>query len=196
MTRQRRYRSGDTTNPIPQPLTGQQVDDYASSSLQSGTPQGSPWPGIDGVWLLPCSYIIHLGEEYFVAGGFPRWAERTLAARFSSTEFVAWNAFAFALMCVGAWLVSRDPKFRFIEIALALAVLGNVVAHLLASLVTWTYSPGLITGILIWLPVGLVRLRSARHASSHKGRTAGTYLGITVAFITVVVLAYGTLLGG
>ena len=149
---------------------------------------------ISGVWLFPSSYIVHLAEEYFIAGGFPHWVESTFALRFSNREFVAWNALALALMCVGAWLVSRDPKFRFIEIALSIAVLGNVVAHALASAVSWTYSPGLITGIVMWIPLGTVRLRIARKATSLRARVAGTYLGIGVVLMTVVVLALNALL--
>src|SRR4029450_1454195 len=72
----------------------------------------------DAVWLFPPTYVIHLGEESLAAGGFPLWAERTLAIRFSNAEFTAWSTLALGLMCLGGWLVSRDPKFRFIEIAL------------------------------------------------------------------------------
>lgn len=147
---------------------------------------------LDAVWLFPPTYAIHFAEEYVVAGGFPLWAERVLAAHFSNAQFVAWNVFALVLMCVGAWLVSRNSKFRFLEIALAVAVLGNVVAHVLGSLVTWTYSPGLITAVLVWAPVGTIRLRSAYRASPPRGRRAGVYMGVTAVLVTVAVVAFGT----
>ena len=147
----------------------------------------------DAVWLFPPTYAIHLAEEYLVAGGFPLWAERALGVHFSNTEFVEWNMFALALMCVGAWLVSRESKFRFIEIALALAVLGNVVAHVLGSLVTWTYSPGLITALVVWAPFGTIRLRSAYRACTPRARRAGVYMGATVVLISVAVVAFGAI---
>ena len=78
------------------------------------------------------------------------------------------------LMCVAAWLVSRHAHFRFIEIALATVVLGNVAAHVLGSLVTWTYSPGLVTGVVVWTSARMdLRLRSAWEASTRKARRAG-----------------------
>jgi multisubunit Na+/H+ antiporter MnhF subunit len=117
---------------------------------------------------------------------FPIWAQRVLRIQFSNREFVAWNAFAFALICLGALLVSRHARFRFIEIAMAIAVLGNVAAHVIGSLVTWTYSPGLITGVFAWIPLASVRLQIAFRASSHRGRVAGTCIGV---FVTVVILA-------
>jgi Protein of unknown function with HXXEE motif len=145
----------------------------------------------DAVWLFPPTYVIHLTEEYLAAGGFPLWAERTLAIRFSNAEFTAWSTLALGLTCFGAWLVSRDSKFRFIEIALAIAVLGNVAMHVFASLLTWTYSPGLVSGVLIWIPLGAVRLRSARRASTRRGYIAGVYLGLSVVLITMAVVAVG-----
>ena len=143
---------------------------------------------VDPVWVFPPTYAVHLVEEYLAGGGFPRWAERTLLVRFSNTEFVAWNAFALVLMCVAAWLVSRDPKFRFIEVALAVAVLGNVVAHLVGSLLTWTYSPGLVTAVVIWAPFGALRLRSAVGASTHYARIGGASLGFAVVLVTLAVV--------
>jgi hypothetical protein len=145
----------------------------------------------DAVWLFPPTYIIHLTEEYLAAGGFPHWAEQTLAIRFSNAEFTAWSTLALGLTCLGAWLVSRDSTFRFIEIALAIAVLGNVAMHVFASLLTWTYSPGLVSGVLIWIPLGAMRLRSARRRSTRRGRIAGVYLGLSVVLITMAVVAVG-----
>lgn len=141
------------------------------------------------VWLFPATYLLHLCEEYFVAGGFPLWAECRLQLQFSDAEFVFWNGSALLLMCVSAWLVSHDPKFRFIEIALAVAVLGNVLAHVLASFLTRTYSPGLLTGLGVWIPAGVHRLQSAWAASTRKARTAGIYIGVSVVVVTLAAVA-------
>jgi hypothetical protein len=147
------------------------------------------------VWLFPTTYILHLSEEYFVWGGFPLWAERRLGLQFSDVEFVAWNAFALALMVLSAWLVNRDPKLRFLEIALAVAVLGNVVAHVLGSVTTRTYSPGLLTGVVLWMPVGLQRLKGAWAASTRKARIVGIYIGVSVVLVTIAVVAGRAMLG-
>jgi hypothetical protein len=147
------------------------------------------------VWLFPATYILHLCEEYFVAGGFPLWAQQRLRLHFGDTEFVAWNAFALVLMCVGAWLASRHPKFRFIEIALAVAVLGNVLAHVFGTLTTRTYSPGLLTGVALWIPLGVYALQSAWAASTSKARRAGIYIGLSVVLITMAAVAARAMFG-
>jgi hypothetical protein len=154
--------------------------------VQEATTKPNARLPFDPVWLFPATYGVHLLEEYFVRGGFPVWAQRALGIQLSNREFVAWNAFAFALICLGALLVSRHARFRFIEIAMAIAVLGNVAAHVIGSLATWTYSPGLITAVFAWIPLASVRLQTACRASSRRGRFAGTCVGV---FVTVVVLA-------
>jgi hypothetical protein len=143
------------------------------------------------VWLFPLTYAVHLTEEYLVAGGFTLWAERALAIRIGDAQFLAWNACAFALMCVGALLVGRDARFRFIDVALATAVLGNVAAHVAASLVTWTYSPGVVTGLGVWMPLAVLRLPRAYRASTPRARRAAGFLGITVVLVTLAILFYG-----
>jgi hypothetical protein len=142
------------------------------------------------VWWYPATYVVHLGEEYFAAGGFPAWVERTLAVPFSNGEFLFWNSFALAGMCTGAWLASRNAKFRFIDIACGVAVLGNVTAHALASVATWTYSPGLVTGLLVWMPLALGRLPVAARASTRRSRIAGVCVGLVVVLVTLVVVGF------
>jgi hypothetical protein len=154
------------------------------------------WHSFDSVWLFPPTYALHLWEEYFIAGGFTAWTERALGLQFSAPEFVAWNSCALGLMCVGAWLAARDPKLRFIEIALAIAVLGNVAAHVVGSAVTWTYSPGLVTGVVLWIPLGAAGLRGACAASSPRERLAGTYMGLSIVLITLAVVSARTLFRG
>lgn len=146
----------------------------------------------DPVWLFPVTYALHLSEEYFIAGGFPLWMQRVLGLELTNTEFVAWNIFALVLMVLGAWLVAAGPQFRFIEIAIAIGVLGNVAAHGLGSLITWSYSPGLITGVTAWIPLGVIRLRSARRASTRRASRAGTYIGLSVVLITCAVIAFAS----
>ena len=138
--------------------------------------------------MFPATYVVHLLEEYFLCGGFPLWAERTLGVQLSNTEFVAWNALALSLMSAGVLLVSRDVRFRFIEIALAIAVLGNAAAHVIGTVATWTYSPGLITGVVFWIPLGWVRLHAISRVSSERTRRAGTCVGLFVIIVTLTLL--------
>jgi hypothetical protein len=143
----------------------------------------------NGVWLFPLTYGIHLLEEYWVGEGFPAWAQRLWGTSLSTGEFLVWNLFGLTLMCVGALLVTRFTPLRWIEIALSVAVFGNAAGHVLASLMTVTYSPGVITGLLLWMPLVWVRLRDALTACSRTGRRAGILLGASVVLAQIAVLA-------
>jgi hypothetical protein len=146
---------------------------------------------VNPVWLFPITYALHLCEEYALGGGFPLWAERTLGVHFSDADFIAWNAFGLGVMCVGAWLVNRNSRFHFIEVALAIALLGNVMAHALGSVLTWTYSPGLITAVVLWTPLSVVRFRNAYAVVGRRARLAALCVGVVVVLVQLVVVGIG-----
>jgi hypothetical protein len=139
--------------------------------------------------LFPATYTIHLAEEYFAGGGFGDWAARVLDVRIGMAEFLAWNIAGLALMCAATFLVSRHSRYRWIEMALAIAVLGNALGHLGASLATGTYSPGLFTALLIWCPLGTARLVAGWRRSDPRGRRAGIAVGLVVIAVTTAILA-------
>ena len=144
-----------------------------------------------GAWLFPAIYAVHILEELFAVGGFVAWADRALGIPMSMGEFVGWNALALALLCIGAVLVVRDARLRWIEIAVAVAVTGNAAAHLIASVATWSWSPGLVSGALLWGPLGIIRGTAAWRVSSRRGRLAGVLIGSAAVLVTMGVLLSG-----
>jgi Protein of unknown function with HXXEE motif len=143
-------------------------------------------------WLFPVTFAVHLLEEFSLAAEwFGAWSERTLGMAIGHREFLVWNAVAFVLMCAGAALTNAHQKLRWIEVAMSIAVLGNAVFHVAASAATWTYSPGLVTGLLLWVPLGLVRLPIAFRESSQRGRRIGISVGVSAVVIPLAVLASG-----
>jgi hypothetical protein len=95
-------------------------------------------------------------------------------------------------MSAGAWLASRADRYRFLEVAMIVAVLGNAAAHGAASLATWTWSPGLLTGTLLWIPLALARSRDAVGNASPRAVSAGVMLGATTVIVTIVLLQAAT----
>lgn len=114
--------------------------------------------------LFPVSYALHVAEEAWGGDSFPVWASRLSGTSFSHEEFVALNGVAFAAMCVAVALAARWPRIRYVVApALGTIVAGNGALHVVASLWTATYSPGLVSGALVWLPLGTWTLRWAAH---------------------------------
>jgi hypothetical protein len=139
------------------------------------------------IWLLPAAYACHLLEEWF--GGFPEWTARIIGSPLPRTSFLLINVVAFFLMVAAARATTRREAHGWMGIAIATVLLINGMAHLLGSILTGTYAPGLFTGVVLYLPLGtLVLLRAASQAPQElrvRGMVAGTAL-----HALVVVVAY------
>lgn len=98
-------------------------------------------------WLLPLTYILHIAEEYWT--GFPDWMSR-MGVPFTQKELLILNGVGLVAMIVAVSL-----PWRWVVTTLAGIVFLNGVLHATVSLVTRSYSPGLATGVLLWIPLGL-----------------------------------------
>lgn len=102
--------------------------------------------------LLPLSFLLHIGEEWW--GGFAVWTERALGMGVSTDRFIVLNGIGWPLFAVLTVVAVRQPSWWWFVTTFATLVVVNAVLHALASLATWTYSPGLITALCLYLPVG------------------------------------------
>jgi Protein of unknown function with HXXEE motif len=139
-------------------------------------------------WLFPVSYLAHIAEEYW--GGFPAWIARFWGVESSNANFLSWNGGALVMMCVGVALVLVTKSYRWLLVSFGTVVLINAVSHLLGSVWTWSYSPGLITGLLLYVPLGLFTLLRAKRSVNARTLRAGLIVGI-VMHAVVVLLAFG-----
>jgi hypothetical protein len=139
------------------------------------------------VWLLPLAYACHILEEWF--GGFPEWLAVIAGSPLPRAAFVVINGVAIALMILAARAATQRESHGWMAIAIATILLVNGIAHILGSLVTGTYSPGLFTGVILYLPLAqLVLLRAWSQAG--KGMFgSGVAAGLALHAL-VVVIAY------
>jgi hypothetical protein len=145
-----------------------------STSLDS-----PPWPRL---WplLLPLAYLVHLAEEQWTGGGFPAWVSSTVGAPLTEARFVVINAVAWPLALGVCAAAVAWPKLCWPVLAVAAVLALNGAVHLLGSLATASDSPGVVSGVLVYLPLGLATLRRGRGAV-----TPGAFLG---ALLTGVAL--------
>jgi hypothetical protein len=124
-------------------------------------------------WLFPLTYIIHIGEEFYGGEGYPAYLKRLRGVEMSSTKFLVGQAIGLALIVVGILIARR-------------------LSHLVTSSYYREYGPGLISGVLIWIPFGLATL--IRFRNSMRTSRYWLYLGIGVginAAIAVITLKGG-----
>ena len=139
-------------------------------------------------WLFPATYLAHIAEEYW--GGFPAWIARFWGVESSNANFLAWNFGALFMMCVGVVLVLSTKSYRWLLVSSGTVVLINGVVHTAASVATWSYSPGVISGLLFYVPLGLVTLLRAKRSVNARTTRAGVIVGV-IMHVVVVLLAFG-----
>lgn len=129
---------------------------------------GVPTRALEGrwTWLFPATYLLHIAEEAWCGVTFPTWVSNLWGIDFSRGEFFALNAVAWLVMCAAiVWiLVARSG--HAILIALGFVIALNGAAHVVASALTASYSPGTVTGMLLWIPLGLRTLSIGRRVVS------------------------------
>jgi hypothetical protein len=143
-------------------------------------------------WLFPAGYAAHIAEEWRAGEGFPAWWSRVAGAEMPVGRFLALNVLALAGMALGAVLVLLFRKLRWLLVAFGASVVLNAVSHLAACVVTRSYSPGAVTGALLWLPLGAWTLSAARRDLSRRDFAAGLIVGLAMHAVVVLMMFYGS----
>lgn len=143
--------------------------------------------GGSGVWLFPLSYLAHILEEWLAGERFYFWVRRITGRTMSPRAFFVINGIFLAAMTSGVVLV-RTRQAVWLVPTLGLIVGLNGLGHLLGAVATRTYSPGLVTGGLVWIPLGWVAVMSSTLWLSPSSWWLGAFLGV---LITALVFGVG-----
>ena len=110
-------------------------------------------------WLFPLTYLVHVAEEY--GGGFYLWIAHLTGGTMTAKQFLSLNLI-FGIAMLGALaLAFWSQAGAWLAGTFGAIVLINGSAHLLGSILTRTYSPGVLSGFFLWLPLGIFALRRA-----------------------------------
>ena len=110
------------------------------------------------LWLPAAAIAAHLLEEFVWPGGFPAWYRQyppghtaTVSPGFLLLVNVAFVGLALLPPFLG-------PSSRGLAIWLIVAAVAgaNAVFHLIAVWRSRTYSPGVVTGVALYLPLALL----------------------------------------
>ena len=144
------------------------------------------------VWLFPLTYLIHIAEEYWLGGGFPVWVSRVAGVNLTPARFLELNAFAWIFMAVTIAIAANTAAAGWVVTSFATVLSINAVLHLVGSIVTRSYSPGLISGVLIWFPLGAYAL----HRSWKVAPRATFWIGILVGILLQGIISLLAFSGG
>ncbi|MEM6318567.1 MAG: HXXEE domain-containing protein [Bacteroidota bacterium] len=154
--------------------------------------------------LLLVAYIVHQYEEHWIDVYGNYYAFYTFNNNFilenlgqpESTVKPLTKASVFMINTSLVWLVGllailRSPKHLFPLLAMASIIVVNAVVHILAGVVNFQYNPGLLTSVIIFVPIYLWMIKKVkRHHKRSKSLIIG---GLVWAFLAHVLMVGGLL---
>ena len=137
--------------------------------------------------LLPVSYLFHLAEEWWGGEGFAAWTALAIGSPVSTTRFIVLNAIVWPLLFCFTIAAILRPRLAWFPAVFATVVLINAALHALGSLVTSSYSPGLVTGLLLYIPIGTAALSFSRREATPSAFRRSVLLGVLIHAIVAVI---------
>lgn len=140
------------------------------------------------ILLIPATYLVHIAEEYWSGEQFFNWLNHFAWARMTANSFLLLNGIFFftMIMACAIALYRRDAR---IPLVLASIILSNSLLHLIGSIVTNSYSPGLVSALLLWIPLSLIWLLHYQPTISVPKKiacfVAGLLIQVMVSFLAL-----------
>src|SRR5262247_2796157 len=114
------------------------------------------------VLLLPSASLPHVLEEW---PRFPRWARQFASDRYTDREYAIVHAISLGIALSSGVLLASFPStwllFALTALVIGPAMFWNAFFHLGATLATRRYCAGLVTGVVLYLPLSAVMAQSA-----------------------------------
>lgn len=139
-------------------------------------------PGAWRLWLFVLVYPLHIIEE-FRGLGVPHGINLSLK------QFLALGV-AGCLMMIGGILLSIRFHFpQLLEVFFGTIVVLNALSHMLNCIIVRGYDAGVITGVLIFIPLGVTSLIRLRNRMGWPRYSVGVAFGLVgQAILTVLAL--------
>lgn len=142
-------------------------------------------------WLFPLTYLIHVAEEYLAGVALATSPSKIRGANLTPAQFLTINGVGVLLMIAGMF-ISRRLKFRsWLIVCLGMVVLVNGLFHVAAGLRIAEYNPGLISGLSIWIPLGIITLICLKKRVRPGRYWAALAIGIIINVIVLVIALGG-----
>ena len=131
-------------------------------------------------WLIPLTYLIHIAEEYWVGEGYSAYIYRTRGVDLSPNRFLVAQAIGFSLVTIGIIVARRKNFPAMMLLILSTTLLGNTLTHSFDALRAFTYNPGLLSSVLIWLPLGIFALTGLKRYQSPRRYWLAIAIGVGI----------------
>jgi len=106
-------------------------------------------------WAPLAAASLHIVEEFVLPGGFPAWdrAYRPGLRRSITPRFHIVINGLLLMVCYDAGALGRSPWGIGLWLTVTALLFANAVWHLVGAVRTRSYSPGMATGLLLYVPL-------------------------------------------
>lgn len=143
------------------------------------------WP-----WLFPISYLIHIAEEVYGGEGYSAYLERLRGIHITPDKFMVAHGVGLILMVVGIVLARQLRFSNFFNVVLGMTVLVNGLTHTIQTVAHGEYVPGLVSALLIWLPLGVVTLMRFKKPLSSQRYVLAIALGLGINVLVELLILW------
>ncbi len=132
------------------------------------------------LWLFPLVYFLHIIEEINGIGH---------GINLSLNVFLLLSTAAWLLMTCGIALAQRFGFPQFLGVCLGSTVFLNGLSHIFHSLINHRLDAGLISGTVIFIPLGLATLINLRNSMRTRRYIAGVVFGMVIQTMATLLAA-------
>jgi len=137
------------------------------------------------VWSVPAAYIVHVVEEAFGGHGLMEWMAAGGGVDLSLTEFLGVNMVGLCALCLAAWAARRWDTWLWPLVSGATIFVANGIWHAAICVMTRSYIPGVLTGMLLYVPLGCFVMFRLRHLISLRVYVIAIVIGMVIHGATI-----------
>ena len=141
------------------------------------------------LWTFVPAFLIHVAEEWFA--GFPGWVRQVVGRPLPGNAFLLINAVALVLLIAAIRSATRHERSGWMAVAVATIVLVNTLSHAAGAALTRSYAPGLISAVVLYVPLGSLTLLRAIDQADRSTVARGVVAGLVVhALVFLLAFAF------
>jgi hypothetical protein len=144
------------------------------------------------LWIFAAAFLLHVADEWLT--GFPQWVARILSRPLPDAAFFIMNGIVLLLIIAGVRAAARDESNGWMAVTIATIALVNTAAHAGGAILTRGYAPGLITAVMLYVPLGVLTMirafDQAPRAQLFRGIATGLLLHAALFPIVLAVIAW------
>ena len=130
------------------------------------------------LWAFVPVYFVHLLDERFWGGGTANWATAHTPFYFTDCAWLWVNIPSMLALTLVVVLVARGVVPEWAVVALGVHLLLHAVTRIVGTVIFTTVSPGVVSGVLLCLPLAVWSLARGYRQLSRRALRSGVIAGV------------------